>query len=126
MKTGLHNFHPLPTSAPTAEQMTLIFFQFSDISSSQIIKRSRLAASIRMECPLQTLEEVGDCPIDLAIWMINENYLEILQHCQRCHGEVHLQRDSEFADGVVWRCARQDCRWNRSFRANSFFANSHL
>ncbi len=79
-----------------------------------------------MEYTLQTIEGLGDDPIDLVIWMIHEDFLDIIQNCRHCHGNVNLERFGEYADGVVWRCARQDCRWHRSVRENSFFANSHL
>jgi transposase-like protein len=79
-----------------------------------------------MEYTLQTLEEVGDDPVDLANWMLNEEFLETLQNCRHCNGEVHLERYNEIADGVSWRCARQGCRRHTSVRGNSFFANSNL
>jgi transposase-like protein len=79
-----------------------------------------------MEYTLQTLEEVGADPLDLAIWMINENFLDLLENCRHCPGEVRLERFNEYADGVAWRCARQGCRRHYSVRGNSFFANSNL
>src|SRR5262245_34297465 len=79
-----------------------------------------------MEYTWQTLEEVGADPPDLVVWMINENFVAHLRTCRRCHGEVRLERFNRYADGVVWRCARQECRRHYSVRANSFFANSNL
>lgn len=79
-----------------------------------------------MEYTLQTLETMDKDPIDLVIWMINENFLNLLQNCRHCNGEVRLEKYNEYADGVAWRCARQDCRRHYSIRENSFFANSHL
>ena len=79
-----------------------------------------------MDYTLQTLEELGDDPIDLAVWMINENFLHSIQECRHCHAAVHLERFNENADGVVWRCARRGCRWYRGVRENSFLANSNL
>jgi len=79
-----------------------------------------------MDYTLQTLEALGDDPLDLVIWMINENFLDFIQDCRHCHTAVHLERFNENADGVVWRCTRRGCRWYRSVRENSFFAKSHL
>lgn len=79
-----------------------------------------------MEYSLQTLEGLGDDDVDLVVWMINEDFLEIVHNCRRCHGEVNLERLSGNADGTVWRCARQDCRGFVGVRQNSFFANSHF
>jgi len=79
-----------------------------------------------MDYTLQTLEEVGQEPLDLVVWMVNEDFLPHLQACRRCHAAVRLERYNEYADGVVWRCSRQVCRRHFSVRANSFFANSNL
>jgi transposase-like protein len=79
-----------------------------------------------MEYTLQTLESVGNDPLDLVVWMINEDFLVLLQNCSHCHSEMRLERFSQNADGVVWRCSRQDCRRYQSIRANSFFAHSNL
>jgi transposase-like protein len=79
-----------------------------------------------MQYTLQTLEELGDDAIDLVVWMINEDFLDLLETCRHCDAPVHLERFNENADGVVWRCTRRGCRWYRSVRENSFFANSHL
>lgn len=79
-----------------------------------------------MQYTLQSLEAVGDDPLDLAVWMINENFLDLLRNCRQCDGEVRLERFTEYADGVAWRCARRACRRHYSIRGNSFFADSHL
>ena len=79
-----------------------------------------------MEYTLQTLEDLGEDQIDLAVWMINENFLNLVHTCRHCHSEVNLERFSGYTDGVVWRCTRHVCRWYLSVRENSFFANSHF
>lgn len=79
-----------------------------------------------MEYSLQTLETLGRDPIDLVLWMIDENFLPVIQICRYCQSEVHLERFSRNTDGVVWRCTRQACRKFVGVRENSFFANSNL
>ena len=79
-----------------------------------------------MEYTLRTLAQLGEDPIDLVVWMINENFLELVQNCSHCQGAVSLERFNENTDGVVWRCERQGCRWYHSVRGQSFFASSHL
>lgn len=79
-----------------------------------------------MEYTLQTLEELGDDPIDFACWLINEDFLHFVQNCSHCNGKMKLEIFNEYGDGVTWRCLRQACRRHRTVRDNSFFANSHL
>jgi transposase-like protein len=79
-----------------------------------------------MEYSLQTLEILGDGPLDLVVWMVDENFLLPIQTCRYCNGEVNLERFRRNTDGVVWRCTRQACRRFVGVRENSFFANSNL
>src|SRR5215216_6014107 len=79
-----------------------------------------------MEYTLRTMEDLGEDPIDLVLWMIDENFLNIIPNCRRCQSEVNLERFSGNTDGVVWRCASHDCRRFAGVRENSFFANSKL
>jgi transposase-like protein len=85
-----------------------------------------LVETKNVEYSLQTLETLDNDPVEFVLWMVNENFVSVIQNCRYCQSEVNLERLSRNTDGVVWRCSRQACRGFVGVRENSFFANSNL
>ncbi len=65
-------------------------------------------------------------PLDLAQYLIDEEFLHNFEYCSRCQSNLHLERFARSGDGVVWRCTNNMCRWFGSIRRGSFFAHSNL
>lgn len=79
-----------------------------------------------MEYTLNDVDEHSHDPLDLAQYLLDENFLAPQNNCGHCGGHANLEYFDRSGDGVVWRCQALHCRRYWSIRHDSFFASSNL
>ena len=78
-----------------------------------------------MEYDVEDIEALGSDPIDLVVWLVNEYFLTLLQHCGQCGGVMNLEHFGNLNDAVVWRCENQHCRsWRAVLQCRIILLNA--